>query len=231
MTHGTDAVCCEDCGVDLPPRVQRGRPRKWCKTCSSNHYGRRSGPRPTHCLACSRELPSDNPKRKWCSLACAHRKRYLLSIATWCPPKPPREPKSYRLKVHKWKPAKRPPMRTWTAGYCAECATPFVTNQPQTRFCCVTCKTRNKDRIHTQRRDKRIKAGPRERIDLPVLAIRDGWRCHLCKRKVTRKTWSVDHLVPLSHGGTHTYDNVALAHHRCNALRRDGGTVQLRLAA
>lgn len=121
---------------------------------------------------------------------------------------------------------------TWTAGYCAECAEPFITNQPQTRFCSPLCKRRNKDRVHEQRRSERIKAaGPRDRIDLPALAKRDGWRCHICRKQVTRKTWSVDHLIPLSHGGSHIYANVALAHQRCNALRSDTGMAQLRLAA
>ena len=32
---------------------------------------------------------------------------------------------------------------------------------------------------------------------------------------------SRDHVVPLAKGGTHTWDNVKLAHFRCNTLKRD----------
>jgi 5-methylcytosine-specific restriction endonuclease McrA len=39
----------------------------------------------------------------------------------------------------------------------------------------------------------------------------------------------IDHLVPVSAGGSHTWDNVALAHRRCNYERREVGPAQLRL--
>lgn len=55
---------------------------------------------------------------------------------------------------------------------------------------------------------------------------RDRWRCHLCRRKVKSETlWpdplsaSLDHLVPLSEGGAHSRENVALAHLQCNVRK------------
>lgn len=69
-----------------------------------------------------------------------------------------------------------------------------------------------------------------EEIDLEVLAIRDNWICHICGKKVTRKNWSRDHLIPVIYGGHHTWDNIALAHRRCNSLRGAGKLpAQLRL--
>jgi hypothetical protein len=55
--------------------------------------------------------------------------------------------------------------------------------------------------------------------------IRDGWRCQLCNRKMLRggknpnhpKAPSLDHRVPMSRGGAHTYANVQAAHRQCNA--------------
>jgi 5-methylcytosine-specific restriction endonuclease McrA len=38
---------------------------------------------------------------------------------------------------------------------------------------------------------------------------------------------SLDHLVPLSAGGVHAPDNVALAHLRCNIMRSNVGAAQL----
>ena len=61
-----------------------------------------------------------------------------------------------------------------------------------------------------------------EPVSHPVVAERDGWRCAICRRRVTRETWSLDHVVPLSKGGAHTYANVVLAHKRCNSLRGAG---------
>jgi 5-methylcytosine-specific restriction endonuclease McrA len=69
-----------------------------------------------------------------------------------------------------------------------------------------------------------------ESISLEVLAVRDNWTCHICKNKVSRKTWSHDHLIPLSKGGDHTYANVALCHQRCNSRMGAGRLpAQLRL--
>lgn len=63
------------------------------------------------------------------------------------------------------------------------------------------------------------------------IAERDGWICHICHTKVTRETWSLDHLIPISKGGQHTPENVALAHMVCNARRGVGNYIpaQLRL--
>jgi len=72
-----------------------------------------------------------------------------------------------------------------------------------------------------------------------VVFERDGWRCQLCGRKVKPDKASphpmapvVDHILPLSKGGTHEYRNVQTAHHLCN--NRKGNRVlglgeQLRL--
>jgi 5-methylcytosine-specific restriction endonuclease McrA len=63
------------------------------------------------------------------------------------------------------------------------------------------------------------------------IARRDNWMCHICHTKVARKDWSLDHLIPLSKGGLHIPENVALAHQVCNARRFVGNTIpaQLRL--
>jgi 5-methylcytosine-specific restriction endonuclease McrA len=42
---------------------------------------------------------------------------------------------------------------------------------------------------------------------------------------------TVDHLIPVAHGGTDDPRNVALAHRVCNVRRQDKGEVQLRWAA
>lgn len=72
-------------------------------------------------------------------------------------------------------------------------------------------------------RRKRAIAGTQvEPINRELVAARDGWRCCICSGPVTRETWSLDHVVPLSEGGSHTYGNVALAHLECNNRRGAG---------
>lgn len=61
-----------------------------------------------------------------------------------------------------------------------------------------------------------------QRVRHDLVADRDGWRCSICGGIVTRDTWSLDHLVPLSQGGGHTYANIVLAHRSCNSRRGSG---------
>lgn len=114
---------------------------------------------------------------------------------------------------------------------CAECGESYVPEKWNQRYCSAGCKRRRerrdcpswsrwKRRSYEQLRDRRIRAGlKQERVELPVVAERDGWCCHLCGGAVTRRDWSMDHLVPISAGGEHTYANVALAHQTCNSRR------------
>lgn len=55
-----------------------------------------------------------------------------------------------------------------------------------------------------------------EAVEPLVVFERDKWRCHLCGRKVSRRHASIDHVVPLSKGGAHSYANCKTAHLKCN---------------
>jgi len=46
---------------------------------------------------------------------------------------------------------------------------------------------------------------------------RDGHRCQYCGNQAE----NIDHVVPRSRGGTHTWDNVVAACRRCNAAKED----------
>lgn len=45
---------------------------------------------------------------------------------------------------------------------------------------------------------------------------RDRGICHLCQQKVDRATLTFDHIIPLSKGGAHSPENIAVAHYICN---------------
>ena len=62
-----------------------------------------------------------------------------------------------------------------------------------------------------------------ESIDYPSIFIRDGWVCQICGKPVnpdekypSSVSPSIDHIVPLSRGGSHTFENVQLTHLKCN---------------
>jgi hypothetical protein len=93
-------------------------------------------------------------------------------------------------------------------------------------------KMRDFERIRRARKRTQIIETVRSR----EIYERDQWICQLCHKKVNKRlkyphplSASLDHITPLSLGGTHERRNVQLAHLRCNVLARDGGEKQLLL--
>lgn len=49
------------------------------------------------------------------------------------------------------------------------------------------------------------------------LLDRDGPECFLCMKDTTPEDRTIDHMIPLAHGGPNNIHNYALAHKKCNA--------------
>lgn len=60
-----------------------------------------------------------------------------------------------------------------------------------------------------------------EHVEKPVVWERDGGICHICNKPAERATWHLDHVVPLSRGGEHSYANTAVSHPYCNISKKD----------
>jgi 5-methylcytosine-specific restriction endonuclease McrA len=69
-------------------------------------------------------------------------------------------------------------------------------------------------------RRARQRGAPRvEKINRAAIIARDQSICHLCGLVVPPEEMSLDHLIPLARGGSHTPDNLAVAHLTCNKRR------------
>ena len=62
-----------------------------------------------------------------------------------------------------------------------------------------------------------------DEIDHVTLFNLHGWVCNICKGSInpnerfpSLRAATVEHVIPLSLGGTHTWDNCAAAHADCN---------------
>ena len=103
------------------------------------------------------------------------------------------------------------------------------------KFCTKACqwshywekgggRLRSREHVNRHRAQKlRTQVEP---IDCLDLFKRDGWICQLCRQKIDpalrhphRRSATVDHIVPLSKGGSHTWDNVQSAHFGCNSSK------------
>lgn len=85
-----------------------------------------------------------------------------------------------------------------------------------------------KKRARDQLRRARKRDTEAELIVSREVFERDGWVCGICAEFVdSALAWpnpgsaSLDHIVPLAKGGSHTYGNVQCAHLRCNIVKND----------
>ena len=70
-------------------------------------------------------------------------------------------------------------------------------------------------------------------LSLATLKIRDKHTCQYCGKKKLgpKELWTIDHIIPQSRGGSHTWENVALACNKCNnkkgskSLKQSGMTL------
>lgn len=111
---------------------------------------------------------------------------------------------------------------------CRQCGKVFLGHRAGLRYCSDDCRRRYSN--HYREASRRSKLRENGRVDHSIsiqrLSERDGVRCHICGGKMRLKgnrnhdnAPSIDHLIPVSMGGTHTWDNVKLAHRKCNSAK------------
>lgn len=114
---------------------------------------------------------------------------------------------------------------------CSACGGTFVAGYGDKRrsFCSADCAARVNRRIAKARRRVRIGV-QRERFDPLEIFDRDGWRCRHCHRETPKRMRGtnaqnapeLDHIVPLSKGGSHTRGNTQLLCRECNGHKGAG---------
>lgn len=149
--------------------------------------------------------------------------------------------------------------RIWIRN-CDQCKRLFTARRYNQVTCCRDCGRARQNRLTSETLTKRYHSDPGYRdsvlarsharhahalgLDshliaegyglLTYLIKRDRGRCGICHKPVRAKTGpmrpGIDHIVPLSRGGTHELANVQLCHHWCNLSKNNrGGGEQLLL--
>lgn len=90
------------------------------------------------------------------------------------------------------------------------------------------CKPHSKGPVKYYSPKRRKIYAQGDEIDHLTLFELHAWICVICHKKINRRyrlpnfmAATVEHIIPLSRGGTHTWDNVAPAHYRCNMDKSD----------
>ncbi len=105
------------------------------------------------------------------------------------------------------------------------CLVSFVTTYTRKVYCSKRCTADR--RLKNYRKRARVLGLEYESINVYRVFDRDGWRCQLCgkdtppHRRGTRypNAPELDHRVPMSKGGGHTYANVQCACKACNQAK------------
>jgi len=124
-----------------------------------------------------------------------------------------------------------------TMRACAQCGDLFIPVNKNQKFCSLVCSNKVQ---YSNRKDKRLRKIRDVAVDKDItierLYRRDKGRCYICGQACDWNDYcvrkdgtfiafdkypSIDHVVPLSKGGLHAWENVKLACRRCNSLKSD----------
>lgn len=202
-------IPCIQCGIEFQPAAPSGRLSMYCgQRCRSkagNTRRRRALPplaQPTDkaCAYCGRTFVAKSRDRIYCYDGWCGQRAYHERRITG---------------------ERRVGQRLAT---CNGCGAEFSTVRPEARWCSKKCANRHWGNVRARQRARPSTA---RYVDLQIFE-RDGWRCHLCKKRVRKDLprvhpdgATIDHLVPTARGGLDEPANVATAHWKCN---RDKGT-------
>lgn len=191
------------------------------------------------CAVCGAEFTVKREGQVTCSEKCRSR---LRTIKQYCNGLTGEEREAYKREskrknlekaVQAWKEKaakerqnKQPKERTWYNGTCKVCGNEFKTLNPSQ----VTCSKECSKKLEYARKQHRI---PKEQIvdkdiTLEALYRRDSGVCYLCgglcdwndrdaENNIVGDSYpSIDHVIPVARGGLHAWNNVRLAHFKCN---------------
>lgn len=124
---------------------------------------------------------------------------------------------------------------------CDECNCTFGTTRKR-KLCSKACNNRRDNRLKELRKRKARANGKVDySISIEKIIQKEKNVCYLCGGQcdstdftiddrgsfiVGKNYPSIEHVVAISKGGTHTWDNVKLAHHYCNSIKNDKKIVE-----
>lgn len=116
-------------------------------------------------------------------------------------------------------------------GKCKHCSISYnkimVNRRDGLRYndvCSYDCHVKHTKTIKyvcASRRRARVRNAYHESVDRMDVFKRDKYRCQVCNDKVTESTGHIDHVMPISKGGSHTLCNLQLLCSTCNIKKAD----------
>ncbi len=164
------------------------------------------------CVGCGDRIASDNLLIKYCSSVCA-RSKYIAENDN----------------------------RDHSPRPCSECGEKFSTSYGDKRsvYCSKACAKRKSGRLNRKKERARLRTQAVENVNPTKVFERDKWKCQICGVKTPRnlrgtyddRAPELDHIMPLSLGGAHSYMNTQCACRKCNAVKSNTPPAQPSLFA
>ena len=118
-----------------------------------------------------------------------------------------------------------------TPRQCVNCGVEFYSNNPHRFYCSDKCKNRKKKNGSYRKRARKYGVYYDASVTRKKIVSRDKCTCQICGGVCdpNDKRWgsfgpmfpTIDHIIPLAKGGTHTWSNCQCAHVICNSEKRD----------
>jgi 5-methylcytosine-specific restriction endonuclease McrA len=224
-------VTCLHCATPFTYTPTRGPRRKYCSAlCSARAWevARDKSKRARHqrtCIQCGTSWLAVEADARYCSKQCQDAVRYPVENR--------RKRISPRVRAARRKQARAARGTTgkgtvWTQGPCNRCGKQFISKTSAAtpaKYCTKVCKERD---VFDRRRERLVLAvlEGAEPVRRWRIFERDGYRCHICRRKTDKakavphpRAPTIDHLIPIALGGRHEPANVACACFQCNSAK------------
>lgn len=228
-TNSNNIFCSRECSFEY----KHNNTGRYCKVCGkelkANKYdycslGCKNKDYTKTCKYCGKKFIASTIEQKYCSGKCRTEIKKRNSLKRYYDKIRPKKIEEFKPQVF----------------ICKECGVKFTNDfyNQRTDFCSDECC----DKFHrrtgkVKKKEQLIKNGKIDYdITLTKLIKRDNSICKICGQAcnsddykvdkegnfITGDTYpSIDHIIPVSKGGTHTWDNVQLAHFKCNSDKSD----------
>ena len=205
---------CQICGTKIEPSPT-GRPKRNCsRKCRIEKRARNIRKKPFNrtCQICQTPYRTVKKDSKFCQAECRK-----LSTSK-------RQAEQHRVKMRELYPDG---LRTVDCGWCGEPRTFDISESTPTAYheSCTKEARSARYRIKTVKRQKVSKP---YRISHEQIFRDYGSNCHVCQEPIdlelprtNRFGFTVDHLIPISKGGTDAIENLRPAHWICNIRKSD----------
>jgi 5-methylcytosine-specific restriction endonuclease McrA len=231
-------ITCACCGNEYLSRHKR---TKFCSESCRGKYNKNHRGHKLVCVECGGSFKNYSD-RKYCSDSCKVSFKHKKKLEVQKQLERKREIEKKYKQIEKLRNSLyNISLRSRT---CYECKEEYILMKGEAgfKYCSKSCKEEGQKKIKRKRnrisKDKRWRKNgkPDYSISLERLHKRDGGICYICNKNVDYNDFSItdeghfisgdkypsiDHVIPIAKGGLHKWNNVKLAHRRCNYLKRD----------